>query len=142
MNQEVPCFLGFYGYILTSDGQLSITLTDQESPLAIASTTDGAATATVAACEIPDDKNNMVKINSLSYAAIAQDYSDVFVWNQPAELPFTLTKVVEEAAPAVQALSCDHLVKSQPSRKIAAGKTFKAELSEKSDKTIKMYNRK
>lgn len=142
MNQEVPCFLGFYGYILTSDGQLSITLTDQESPLAIASTTDGAATATVAACEIPDDKNSMVEINSLSYAAIAQDYSDVFVWNQPAELPFTLTKVVEEAAPAVQALSCDHLVKSQPSRKIAAGKTFKAELSEKSDKTIKMYNRK
>ena len=142
MNQEVPCFLGFYGYVLTSDGQLSITLTDQKSPLAIASTTDGAATATVAACEIPDDKNNMVEINSLSYAAIAQDYSDVFVWNQPAELPFTLTKVVEEAAPAVQALSCDHLVKSQPSRKIAAGKTFKAELSEKSDKTIKMYNRK
>ena len=142
MNQEVPCFLGFYGYILTSDGQLSITLTDQKSPLAIASTTDGAATATVAACEIPDDKNSMVEINSLSYAAIAQDYSDVFVWNQPAELPFTLTKVVEEAAPAVQALSCDHLVKIQPSRKIAAGKTFKAELSEKSDKTIKMYNRK
>ena len=142
MNQEVPCFLGFYGYVLTSEGQLSITLTDQKSPLAIASTTDGAATATVAACEIPDDKNSMVEINSLSYAAIAQDYSDVFVWNQPAELPFTLTKVVEEAAPAVQALSCDHLVKIQPSRKIAAGKTFKAELSEKSDKTIKMYNRK
>lgn len=142
MNQEVPCFLGFYGYVLTSDGQLSITLTDQESPLAIASTTDGAATATVAACEIPDDKNNMVEINSLSYAAIAQDYSDVFVWNQPAELPFTLTKVVEEAAPEVQALSCNTLVKNQPARKIVAGKTFKAELSEKSDKTIKMYNRK
>ena len=142
MNQEVPCFFGFYGYVLTSDGQLRITLTDQESPLAIASTTDGAVTATVAACESLDDKNNMVEINSLSYAAIAQDYSDVFVWNQPAELPFTLTKVVEEAAPAVQALSCDHLVKNQPSRKIAAGKTFKAELSEKSDKTIKMYNRK
>lgn len=142
MNQEVQCFLGFYGYVLTSDGQLSITLTDQETPLAVAATSDAAATATVSGCEIPDDKSGMVMINSLSYAAVAQDYSDVFVWNQPAELPLTLTRVVEEAAPEVQALSCNTLVKNQPARKIVAGKTFKAELFEKSDKTIKMYNRK
>ena len=105
MNQEVPCFFGFYGYVLTSDGQLRITLTDQESPLAIASTTDGAVTATVAACESLDDKNNMVEINSLSYAAIAQDYSDIFVWNQPAELPFTMTKITGRTVPRVQKMS-------------------------------------
>lgn len=142
-TQDNLCYLGFYGATeeTTEDGvRYSLIFTGAETPLALATTQDAGATAIVESTELKSGDTS-VYCDVLGYAAVKLDGKEVYTWNDPAQLPFQLTKVVEEETPAIQALSCDRLVCSQPVRNIAAVNTMKADLAKKASKTIKMYKR-
>lgn len=146
-TEDNYCYLGLYGAMKEADANgeevWSILYTGEETPMGVAKTEDSGATAKVTGCEV-SSANSSELCDALIYAAISLDGKSVYTWNQPAELPFEMTKVVEgtpEETPAIQALSCNKLVGSQPVRNIAARKTFKAELAKKAPKAIKKYNR-
>lgn len=147
-NQNIDCYLGFHGYAMNKNAEgkdeLTIVLTDEGEVLAVGETTDGGATGTITGQTLSfqeaDGSTTEEDCFALSYAAIAQDYSDFFIWNEPAELPFTLTKV--SAVPAQKTLSFGKADKNVVRPSAAASRmNFKAQMSQKADKKIRLFSK-
>lgn len=97
-NQEVECYLGLYGYGKNGEN-LSIMLSQPfGATIATAEMTDAGATATVTGVSGENMDGTVMTYTNMGYAAVAQDYSDVFLWNQPAEFPITMTRLNDAAA--------------------------------------------
>lgn len=119
---EVPCYLGLYGYDTVTAEDLSLMLTGGMT-LATASTTDGAATATIIGNELQFE-NGSVTCAGLGYAAIAEDYSTYFLWNQPAQLPISMTKITSSGTNAAPKL----MMKRKAVKSFEKGKTLKTNI--------------
>lgn len=139
-NQDIPCVLGLYGYAMNGEN-LTIVLTDEGEILATGETTDAGQTATVTAGKLAfkedDGTTKEEDCFAMSFAAIAKDYSDFFLWNEPAELPYTLTKV-ETVKTSLRSIR----TAEQPVMKANARPcNFKKNMSQKAVKPMQMFDR-
>lgn len=90
-NQTIACYLGLYGYGQSEEETLQLMLSNGGT-IATGVSADGAATATITGESGENEDGTTSTYTHMGYAAIAQDYSDVFLWNQPAEFPITMTR--------------------------------------------------
>lgn len=99
-NQEHETLLGFFGYDYSADDQLILITTD-EGVIATAETTDNGSTGNITGESIALEGGEETSIKALGYAAIATAQGDdnIFLWNEPMELPITMTKKAEAVTP-------------------------------------------